>query len=189
MLRAFAARDPKPQRWLPSPPCRGAARISRIQARVNTYLLKYVTLTRYLEVVVVTDDSSGENSREKLLRQNDHHPMKLVRIIRSTGEWVPRAERNYCTHEQSHTEIYRGVARCMEPAFALTGEPESEGSPISRQLWDDALQLAFLSLHNPFVRHLADGTLSRCVASTACHDVTLCQITCISYIVEILSEA
>lgn len=65
--------------------------------------------------------------------------------------------------------ILHATVRCMELSLVLTGEPESEGSPISRQLWDDALELAFLSLHNPFVRHLADGTLPRCGVSTACN--------------------
>ena len=47
--------------------------------------------------------------------------------------------------------------------MAQAGAPE--GSGISRRLWEDSLDDVYESLHHPFVRALAAGTLPKCAVA------------------------
>lgn len=92
----------------------------------------------------------------KTLRSPDQPPL-LVRPRQATKpastHFNARQAFPHC-NRPSVVPPHRGCALGMNAA--VLGEPVA---PVARELWDENQDLAFASLHNPFVRALADGSL------------------------------
>jgi hypothetical protein len=77
-------------------------------------------------------------------------------IARSSSRGVPVQLRASVTGAS-----LQKVVKSIVTSQKMAGGPSTSG--VSKELWHDSLNLAFQSLHSPFVNSLAHGTLRRCV--------------------------